>query len=1421
MYSVTLARKPLVNALQALKRIAPTRSPKPILTHALLRIDPDARRVTLTATDLERTLSVALPADDIADRRSARDTDARQIHADDVATRDPLAWTLPIADALQALKTLPDASVTLAPFALRHACGSIELQAFAREAFPILEPTPVGTLPDPVTYPASALVRAVERVAPFCAKEGTRYAYNGAQFDALPDSFTAVATDGRRLIIHAHNADPLAPTNPARTLRFILPLTACKVLPALLKGSASVTLQALEVLPEPPRTQGDDAPDSSGFPAPFPASRTASQLRLTFGAFVLDVLPIDGKFPPYHEVCPTFTADAPPVTLQASDAAALVPLVRAGSSVIPDGMHGGAHGSQGTRIDAMLPDDVRPDRPALRLHARYEGRTSAATLPVTVSGRSGHIGVNAEFFAECLDAVGPVGVTIRWNAANRPIRLDPQTGDCVVVLMPVNLSDPALDVRNARYLRRAQLRHALQATPEVPTAGPPALLTRAERAALAPTVRRLQASAPHDLTTPDAIRLARDPDADPPVLPNHAPGVACPHARPRRASRLQGVPEWLASLPQIPDWSAAPVGLVYSNDRQTAWEFLGVFPTYDAAARVEADRPHDYIAILPFTVDEAGNGKRHWFATRRLTGDDVRAALSALQATPAPTPDALQDAPHAPHAPHALDASDASDPVTPDPTPARPAGDAPHAPDVVHAFDPALCVRIAADDVASLRRVDVARVLDNAPPERLDDVACYIVANRPDLRGAVYTARGDILAERLDALERDALQATPDAPAPTPDPVTPAGAAGDAPNAPHAWTRDALQEALQDARAKFRAEPAPDAFRRLAMATSTRYPNADALAPFASRIGVMTDAELRDASDWCTRELPAYLAPALVEMIRDALDARAAIEAADALQDAPTPARDPSERQIQPTPTPPAPTAPPTAGPPAPTAKRRTSGPTRETFIANYAAALRRTWAWADDADRLARFMSSVRETLTTKRTPWDWDTRIAREVFHALHGAHVRYTLRALRAMPAGDAPDASDALQDVSPTAGPPARPTLAHSDADIVDPDRVDVDPVRILAYRTIEQVTTALGIPPTYDTDTPVDDRDDYGNVYPGDALAWYLQADDEAPDAYAGAAIAVRSVDGSHVDRVWTVQTPADDASRQLAAKLFGDALHDSPDVQTFRDAMDAARGQAHMPEYADRPGFADAVDLARAALGKRTPDPARDPEERQIQTPAPPLYLVPAGPHTLDKTRELDAMQALLSRHPAWGARPVSLDDALRSPAVPLALKLAYLDATRSLTSDVVARYRAELVPTVTPAPTPAPVEVKPIAPRPHVPNPLRPIDPDALDAAALARYAPLVDALQHVPALVPLLECLQAHARAQSRPLGAFPELSAHSPYRRSDPLASMLVELFYRLGWTAGQAKRKHLPPTGDVPTLKRELMQALQARAVAVAA
>lgn len=72
----------------------------------------------------------------------------------------------------------------------------------------------------------------------------------------------------------------------------------------------------------------------------------------------------------------------------------------------------------------------------------------------------------------------------------------------------------------------------------------------------------------------------------------------------------------------------------------------------------------------------------------------------------------------------------------------------------------------------------------------------------------------------------------------------------------------------------------------------------------------------------------------------------------------------------------------------------------KEKFLAIYRELLRDNYMWArNDAPKLDRFMTSVRDTIYTDRATWNHDGEIARQAWRDAGGTG-KLTLKALRAL-------------------------------------------------------------------------------------------------------------------------------------------------------------------------------------------------------------------------------------------------------------------------------------------------------------------------------------------------------------------------------------------------------------------------------------
>ena len=77
------------------------------------------------------------------------------------------------------------------------------------------------------------------------------------------------------------------------------------------------------------------------------------------------------------------------------------------------------------------------------------------------------------------------------------------------------------------------------------------------------------------------------------------------------------------------------------------------------------------------------------------------------------------------------------------------------------------------------------------------------------------------------------------------------------------------------------------------------------------------------------------------------------------------------------------------------------NGLTKSGFLLSYARKVIETYDWARDAVKLARFLDSVRRTITTQAATWNHsDSDVARDIWRE-HGGKGRPALKALRGSP------------------------------------------------------------------------------------------------------------------------------------------------------------------------------------------------------------------------------------------------------------------------------------------------------------------------------------------------------------------------------------------------------------------------------------
>jgi hypothetical protein len=145
------------------------------------------------------------------------------------------------------------------------------------------------------------------------------------------------------------------------------------------------------------------------------------------------------------------------------------------------------------------------------------------------------------------------------------------------------------------------------------------------------------------------------------------------------------------------------------------------------ASPAKAKEPWEMTAD-EFTASQGGSPSRYVEQQRAAI---VKQAIKAGKAVPA---EVLADYPDLAPKPATFDAIDPEEVLKDDET------DAP-------TFQPANFLKIAADDIGSLRKMDVDRLISSAKPENRVAMADYITANRPEFAQAVKKSMDDAEAE--------------------------------------------------------------------------------------------------------------------------------------------------------------------------------------------------------------------------------------------------------------------------------------------------------------------------------------------------------------------------------------------------------------------------------------------------------------------------------------------------------------------------------------------------------------------------------------------------------------------------------------------------------------------------------------------------
>lgn len=360
----------IVKELNLLQGVVEKKNTIPILSNVLIET-VNSSLITLVATDLDVSLSTRCPADVVK----------------------PGSVVLQAKKLFDIVRSLPDAEIRFIKEEndwVRIACGASEFKIVgqAKEHFPS---TPIIDQHEG-RMPAQALHDLINRTIYAITQEESRYALNGAMFEASPEQFQMVATDGHRLALTAIKVQ--AESGVQESVEVIVPK---KALTELLKLTSS-------------------SEDEVEF------ANDENHLYFKQGARQLTTRKLSGQFPNYELVIP-----------KGNDKIVSLNVERI---------------TQAIRRAALMADErsrgVKFEIANSKLNITSQSAEvgeSKEVLPIDYAGETVTIGFNAQYLLDFLTVVGVDEVLFEFKdeqspALIRPVQVD---SDYKYVVMPMRL----------------------------------------------------------------------------------------------------------------------------------------------------------------------------------------------------------------------------------------------------------------------------------------------------------------------------------------------------------------------------------------------------------------------------------------------------------------------------------------------------------------------------------------------------------------------------------------------------------------------------------------------------------------------------------------------------------------------------------------------------------------------------------------------------------------------------------------------------------------------------------------------------------------------------------------------------------------------------------------------------------------------
>ncbi len=400
---VVCDRAALMNAVNLVAAVAPSRTPSPALSHVKLTAGkgPHGGELVLAATDAETALSITLTSVDVA---------------------EPGTCAV-LAEKLRGIVSAEEGEPTLT---LESTGGVLHIKGVNAHFRVMTSPsTDFPPLPEfqqaiegkgsdaaksVFAHPAGELTDLIGRTTFATARETSRYAINGVLLKRDGKKLEMVATDGRRLAVAKATLSASGKGSGAESASCIVPTKALSMIGKLTENPEDMVRVAIADSRIFFAFDGPAAGGKKGEGAGTPRAVLSSTL-------------VEGAFPPYEDVIPK---DQDKKIVAGRDD--LSSAVRKAAVLTNEE-------SRGVRLN------FTSDTKRLKLSSRAP-EMGEAEIEVGLSAYEGddvEISFNPQFISDVLRVLGDDQVIVELKASNKPGLIRSKDNDFMYVVMPVNL----------------------------------------------------------------------------------------------------------------------------------------------------------------------------------------------------------------------------------------------------------------------------------------------------------------------------------------------------------------------------------------------------------------------------------------------------------------------------------------------------------------------------------------------------------------------------------------------------------------------------------------------------------------------------------------------------------------------------------------------------------------------------------------------------------------------------------------------------------------------------------------------------------------------------------------------------------------------------------------------------------------------